>query len=54
MNPLCQKHGVPLICPACVGASGGAVTSKAKTEAARRNAKKGGWPKGRERPRHRI
>lgn len=37
--------------PAAValGALGGRVSSAAKTEAARLNAKKGGWPKGRPR-----
>jgi len=37
--------------PAAValGRLGGAAKSKAKTMAARENAKKGGWPKGRKR-----
>jgi len=37
--------------PAAValGRMGGKKKSKRKTEAARRNAKKGGWPKGRPR-----
>jgi len=37
--------------PAAValGRLGGSATSKAKTKAARINAKKGGWPKGRKR-----
>lgn len=34
---------------ALLGSSGGSATSKAKTNAARRNAKKGGWPKGKKR-----
>lgn len=32
-----------------LGRLGGKVRSKAKAEAARQNAKKGGWPKGRPR-----
>jgi len=32
-----------------LGRKGGSVSSKAKTKAARENAKKGGWPKGRKR-----
>lgn len=32
-----------------LGRIGGKATSKAKTAAARKNAKKGGWPKGRPR-----
>lgn len=37
--------------PAAValGRLGGSATSKSKTKAARLNAKKGGWPKGRKR-----
>lgn len=37
--------------PAAValGKLGGRATSEAKTKAARENAKKGGWPKGRKR-----
>jgi hypothetical protein len=37
--------------PAAValGKLGGRATSPAKTKAARKNAKKGGWPKGRKR-----
>jgi hypothetical protein len=45
-----------LKCPNCgadigsyVAAHAGRATSKAKAAAARRNAKKGGWPKGRPR-----
>ncbi len=45
-----------LKCPKCrtdirsvLAAYGGRATSPAKAEAARRNAKKGGWPKGRPR-----
>lgn len=34
---------------AALGRIGGRVKSKAKTKAARENAKKGGWPKGRKR-----
>ena len=34
---------------AAIGRKGGKVTSDAKTKAVRRNAKKGGWPKGRRR-----
>jgi len=34
---------------AAMGRRGGKVTSKAKAQAARENAKKGGWPKGRPR-----
>ena len=41
-------------CPHCgkeinIGSLLGSVTSKAKTRAARRNAKLGGWPKGKKR-----
>jgi hypothetical protein len=43
-------------CPRCgfdiggvLAAHAGRATSKAKAEAARRNARKGGWPKGRPR-----
>jgi len=32
-----------------LGRLGGMATSKAKTQAARANAKKGGWPKGKPR-----
>jgi hypothetical protein len=32
-----------------LGSLGGKVRSEAKTKAARKNAKKGGWPKGRKR-----
>ena len=32
-----------------IGRTGGKATSEAKTQAARENAKKGGWPKGRPR-----
>jgi hypothetical protein len=32
-----------------IGRRGGLATSEAKTRAARENAKKGGWPKGRPR-----
>jgi hypothetical protein len=45
-----------LRCPKCgadigsvFAAHAGRATSKAKAEAARRNAKKGGWPKGKPR-----
>ncbi|MGA3265928.1 MAG: hypothetical protein ABSE16_03795 [Verrucomicrobiota bacterium] len=34
---------------AAIGRKGGKATSDSKTEAARKNAKKGGWPKGRPR-----
>src|SRR5207247_1669157 len=34
---------------ASIGRKGGKITSEAKTKAARKNAKKGGWPKGRPR-----
>jgi hypothetical protein len=34
---------------AALGRLGGSAKSKAKTRAARKNAKKGGWPKGRPR-----
>ena len=33
-----------------LGKLGGAARSEAKTKAARQNAKKGGWPKGKKRP----
>lgn len=39
MNPAAQA----------LGRIGGKARSEAKTAAARRNAKKGGWPKGRKR-----
>jgi hypothetical protein len=39
MNPAAQS----------LGRIGGAMKSEAKTAAARRNGKKGGWPKGRKR-----
>jgi len=32
-----------------IGRTGGKATSEAKTQAARENAKKGGWPKGKPR-----
>jgi len=32
-----------------IGAKGGKATSQAKAQAARENAKKGGWPKGKPR-----
>jgi hypothetical protein len=34
---------------AAIGRKGGKATSEAKAQAARENAKKGGWPKGRPR-----
>lgn len=34
---------------ASIGRKGGKAKSDAKTKAARKNAKKGGWPKGRKR-----
>jgi hypothetical protein len=34
---------------ASIGRKGGKVRSEAKARAARKNAKKGGWPKGRQR-----
>jgi hypothetical protein len=37
-----------------LGRLGGLATSEAKAKAARRNAKKGGWPKGRPRKTHKI
>ncbi len=37
---VCPDHGTPLVCPTCIGASGGKKTSDAKTAAARANAKK--------------
>ena len=43
--PLCKIHHVPLRCPVCTGAAGGASTSEAKREAARKNGKRGGRPK---------
>lgn len=44
----------PMNCPHCgkeinVGALLGSAKSEAKTKAARENAKKGGWPKGKKR-----
>lgn len=49
-----------LKCPNCgadiggvIAAHAGRATSKAKAEAARLNARKGGWPKGRPRKPHR-
>lgn len=45
--PNCPNHpDVPMICPACIGATGGKVTSAAKTAACRENGKLGGRPKG--------
>ncbi len=41
MKHSCPIHHRPLICPACAGARGGAKTSPAKTEAAKKNAVKG-------------
>src|ERR1039457_5117946 len=40
--PRCKIHNVRLICPACVGAAGGATTSKEKAQAARANGRLGG------------
>lgn len=47
----CPTCSTPLImvCPGCLGRLGGAKTSTRKTAAARKNAKLGGWPKGRPR-----
>jgi hypothetical protein len=47
-------HSPLMKCPHCqkeinVGALIGSVKSEAKTRAARENAKKGGWPKGKKR-----
>ena len=49
-----SEEGNKMNCPHCgkeinVGALLGARSSAAKTRAARENAKKGGWPKGRKR-----
>jgi hypothetical protein len=43
MNPETRKY------LAAIGRQGGKAKSAAKTKAARRNARKGGWPKGRKR-----
>ena len=40
----CPLHGREMICPACIGAKGGAKRSARKTRAVRRNARKGGRP----------
>ena len=45
--PRCKVHDVELICPACIGAAGGARTSKRKAEAARTNGRRGGRPRKR-------
>jgi uncharacterized Zn finger protein (UPF0148 family) len=47
----CPDCGRPLvaICPHCRAVAAGKGTSPAKAAAARRNAKRGGWPKGRPR-----
>jgi len=41
----CPVHDVPLICPVCVGASGGSMKSEAKANASRNNGKLGGRPR---------
>ena len=41
----CRIHHTPLICPTCIGATGGKATSEAKTKSSRENGKKGGRPK---------
>ena len=46
-KPKCPKCGADI--SKVLAAYGGRATSPAKAEAARRNAKKGGWPKGRPR-----
>ena len=40
----CPIHNRPMLCPACLGAKGGAKKSPRKTRAVRRNARKGGRP----------
>jgi hypothetical protein len=42
--PTCPTHQRVLICPACIGKRGGAVTSPKKAKAARKNGKLGGAP----------
>jgi hypothetical protein len=44
-KPRCAVHKVELICPACVGAAGGAQSSPSKRRAARENGKRGGRPR---------
>lgn len=38
--PLCPEHNRPLICPSCVGATGGRKTSPAKKKSSAKNAKR--------------
>lgn len=46
VKPTCPIHNRPMLCPACIGAKGGRKRSAKKTRAVRRNASKGGRPKG--------
>lgn len=50
ISTYCAVHPeTKLLCPRCLAALGGKVTSKSKSAAARRNGKLGGRPKNAER-----